>query len=346
MPAVSSKPKVRGASMPRRVYAPRCVGLALGFVAVYFNLLPGAHHTLVLGLLLAYCLAWPHLAFLTSRSSATPMRAEYRNLFIDAFAVGFFSGAMGCSPLPSVAIVTMIGMNNMAAGGLRLLLQGGAVTLAGLAAAWLGLQPEMVGQPSAGQVNACLPLLVLYPMSLGYVCFVTTSKLARHKDQLDVLSRTDHLTGLTNRKAFNDLLEAQFAATPGQCVVALVDVDYFKQINDRHGHLVGDRVLAKLSQVMLDCVREHDTVARYGGDEFCLILRDVDEAQAQVILERMRRLAAQVDADLGEPLRPTLSIGAALHQPQALSSAMWLNAADSALYQAKREGRNRVAFAV
>ncbi|WPO98074.1 diguanylate cyclase [Pseudomonas sp. HR96] len=345
MAAVASKTKVRGASMPRRVYAPRCVGLTLGFIAVYFNLLPGASYGSVLGLLIGYCFVWPHLAFLASRRSCAPMRAEYRNLFIDALAVGFFAGAMGCNPLPSVAIVTMIGMNNMAAGGLRLLLQGGAVSLFGLAIAWLGLQPGAVGQPSAGQVNACLPLLVLYPMSLGYVCFITTSKLARHKDQLDILSRTDHLTGLTNRKALNDLLEAQFAGEPGECVVALVDVDHFKQINDRHGHLAGDQVLARISRVMLECVREHDTVARYGGDEFCVILRQVDETQAEQILERMRCLAAQMDTGLGVPLRPTLSIGAALHHPRALNSVMWLNAADTALYRAKREGRNRVAFA-
>jgi diguanylate cyclase len=336
----------RGMSLPRRFYGPRCLGLALGFLTVYASLATPAGQLTALITLLLYCFAWPHLAYQLAARSAHPARCERRSMLFDAMAAGYFAGAMGFNPLPSVVIVTMVVMNNMACGGVSFLLRGALATALGAGVAWLSLSATLVHLPSAGQVNACLPLLVLYPLSLGYVCYLTATQLARHKDELRVLGNTDHLTGLTNRKALNDLLERFDEGHPSDVgnVVALIDVDHFKQINDRHGHLFGDRVLEHIAQVMRACVREQDTVGRYGGDEFCVILRDVSRSQAQAILERMRRLAERPDSASALPLASTLSIGAALYVFEARNSSSWLHEADVALYQAKRDGRNRVAF--
>lgn len=336
----------RGMSLPRRFYGPRCLGLALGCVTVYASLAtPSSDLITPIGLLL-FCLAWPHLAYQLAARSPNPIRCERRSMLFDALAAGYFAGAMGFNPLPSVVVVTMVVMNNMACGGARFLLRGALATAIGAGLAWLSLSAPLVHQASVAQVNACLPLLVLYPLSLGYVCYLTAMQLARHKNELRVIGNTDYLTGLTNRKALNDLLE-RFDDSPQADVghvVALIDVDHFKQINDRHGHLFGDRVLEHVAQVMRACVREQDTVGRYGGDEFCVILRDVSRPQALAILERMRCLAERPESASALPLTSTLSIGAALYGREARNSASWLHEADVALYQAKRDGRNRVAF--
>lgn len=335
-------------TLPKRFYLPRCIGLGLGFWPVYACLPALPYHGPVLGLLLLYCFGWPHVAYLLARIGARPLDTERRSMLVDALAAGFFAGAIGFNPIPSVAIVAMISMNNMAMGGPRFTGMGALASLAGAALAWLALAPPFAGALSQLQVAACLPLMILYPVSLGYVCYQSAMKLATQKKQLRRMSKTDHLTGLTNRAALNDILDESFSSPEtamNDSVIALIDVDGFKQINDRYGHLAGDRALQKVTEIMRACVREQDTVGRYGGDEFCVILRQVDRPEAARILERMRALAQQNRcAQDGERL-PTLSIGAAAYGPGASSGAMWIHQADQAMYEAKRGGRNRVVFA-
>jgi len=335
-------------ALPRRFYAPRCIGLGLGFLAVFFSL-PRQHlHLQVPAMLILYCFAWPHLAFQIARSSARPVDAERRSMLFDALAAGFFAGAIGFNPIPSVAIVIMVTMNNMAMGGPRFMILGAAASMAGAALACLTLRTPFDHALSQVQMMACLPLLVLYPLSLGYVCYLNATKLVEQKKKLSLMSRTDHLTGLSNRAAFNDTLDDWVSAPNAslrQSVLALIDVDEFKQINDRHGHLAGDLALKDVSDIMRACVRDQDTVGRYGGDEFCVLLRHVGRAEAARILERMRALAHRHRGQPGGEHRPTLSIGAAVYTPDAGTPAMWLHLADEAMYEAKRGGRNKVVFA-
>lgn len=335
-------------ALPKRFYVPRCLGLGMGFLAVYVNLPALRHEALVMGLLLGYCFLWPHLAYLLAKSSTRPLDAERRSMLVDALAAGFFAGAMGFNPVPSGCILTMVTMNNMAMGGPRFMLRGAVASLLGAALAYLTIGAPFTDALGHGQIASCLPLLLFYPLSLGYVFYLTAIKLIKHKNQLSEMSRTDHLTGLTNRAALNDILDDWVrAAGDGieRSVVALIDVDRFKDINDKHGHIAGDRALQKVARIMSSCVRERDTVARYGGDEFCVILRDTSEVEAARVFERMCALA-RVDAGVqaGEPV-PTLSIGAAMYSPRARTSAMWIHMADEAMYEAKKGGRDRVCFA-
>jgi diguanylate cyclase len=334
-------------SLAKRFYLPRCIGLTLGFVAVFFNLPAQSPYPLVLGALLAYCFGWPHAAYLLTRTSGRPMRTEYRNMLVDAAVSGFFAGAMGFNPIPSVAILSMVTMNDMAMGGPRFMLTGLVASVAGACTAFLALGLPFTSVLSQNQILACLPLLTLYPMSLGYVCYLTATKLARQRKQLSAMSKTDFLTGLTNRAALNDLLDEWFrmpGAHLNNSVIALIDVDGFKQINDEYGHLAGDRALQNVTGIMRACVRDEDTVGRYGGDEFCVVLRNLDRSEAVRILERMRALAHQHAAQQGGAPMPTLSIGAAAYGEHARTSALWIHQADEAMYEAKRGGRNRVVF--
>jgi two-component system cell cycle response regulator len=161
----------------------------------------------------------------------------------------------------------------------------------------------------------------------------------------------DALTKLFNKRYFLDRLdgELRFARRHNTNVaVLMVDVDHFKGVNDTHGHLAGDAVLANISTIIARAVRNEDVVARFGGEELGIILRQVPHEAARQLAERLRRLvetAATTGADTsGKQLKVTVSIGvASFPNAKAIDTVAGLiEAADQALYRAKHAGRNRV----
>jgi diguanylate cyclase (GGDEF)-like protein len=170
---------------------------------------------------------------------------------------------------------------------------------------------------------------------------------ARDRAEKELIRRAlhDHLTGLANRTLFIDRLKqalARSARSPGTIAVAFLDLDRFKLINDTLGHEAGDRVLRQMTERLLGVVREVDTPARFGGDEFVILfedLRNMDEATA--IGERLlQAIAEPMVLDTGEVV-VTTSIGIAVAQDPDESPEGLVRAADIALYQAKEEGRAR-----
>ena len=167
--------------------------------------------------------------------------------------------------------------------------------------------------------------------------------------QLTEQARRDPLTGVYNRLHMEEVLEREFsAATLHPMTVALIDLDDFKQINDRYGHLVGDQVLRQFAQTVQRVLRSTDFVARYGGEEFLLVLNYSNEAAAEQVLQRLlnevsRTPMAVVD---GQPVHTTFSAGIATHNSgpdnRFHNVRDLLQAADNVLYGAKRDGRNRV----
>lgn len=165
--------------------------------------------------------------------------------------------------------------------------------------------------------------------------------------QLERLSHTDPLTGLANRRSFIDTLLREFERSQrGNLPLALimVDADHFKQINDHYGHLLGDQVLIALAEALQHFMRPYDTAARFGGEEFAVILPATDLDQALLVAGRLReRVAARLFTGALEGLQVTVSLGvAALPHPRILTPEQLLHAADTALYQAKHNGRDRV----
>jgi diguanylate cyclase (GGDEF)-like protein len=142
--------------------------------------------------------------------------------------------------------------------------------------------------------------------------------------------------------------EVQRAARYGKelCVLFL-DLDRFKLVNDRYGHLVGSQVLRRLSQVLLECIRQVDTLARYGGDEFTILLADTNIDDGVRIAERIRRTVADTlfEGGAGDPIRLTISIGVAGYPRDGTTRTELLDAADKAMYRAKSRGRNCVCAA-
>jgi len=215
--------------------------------------------------------------------------------------------------------------------------------------------------PGLAAIQVASLLIVLFWLCL-YASYVRASRqrmrqrrfaLQAHQDtlrgmmrQLEDLVATDELTGLFNRRHFLRMASRELAALqPGaRHGLALIDLDYFKRINDVHGHAAGDQVLQAFAGVATGCLREGDILARYGGEEFVLLLPDIDPEDLIACCERLRLAFAKVEPQ-GLALN-NLSLSAGMTLMTAgddLDDA--LQRADQALYRAKREGRNRCAAA-
>ena len=176
-------------------------------------------------------------------------------------------------------------------------------------------------------------------------------KLGDTLGQLRQLATTDQLTGLLNRREFDRLLVEEVERTrrfERPLARVLIDLDHFKSINDRHGHPAGDTVLRTVATRITETVRSLDRVARIGGEEFAVLLMEtsVEEAMAaaQRLIEVMRGAPMAVSDEVRLPV--TISAGVAVAPTHAKESAALIEAADKALYTAKRNGRNRVVLAV
>ncbi|NMQ27123.1 GGDEF domain-containing protein [Candidatus Accumulibacter phosphatis] len=168
------------------------------------------------------------------------------------------------------------------------------------------------------------------------------------RQELHVQATTDSLTGMFNRRHFmalaeDELKRAHRYARP--ICVGMADMDHFKDINDRHGHAVGDRVLKSIAELFGHTLRQSDWVCRYGGEEFAFLFTETTLEEAHRLAERLCQRTADNCIDLGEDnsLPVTLSLGLADASGGSLEAA--LKRADAALYQAKKQGRNRVVIA-
>lgn len=204
----------------------------------------------------------------------------------------------------------------------------------------------------------------LFQLNLSYESLTgrlrTSLKDARHlAEQLRLLNReiehaarTDSLTGLANRRYFDEALGREMAQAERQSAalsVLLIDLDYFKRVNDTLGHQAGDAALRAVSQAIARTVRRGDTAARYGGEEFAVILPFTAREGAMIAAERLRQAIAELQLDLGPEIRSiTASVGGHTLGPVQRSDGSErraaMIAADTALYRAKQSGRNRVCW--
>jgi diguanylate cyclase (GGDEF)-like protein len=175
---------------------------------------------------------------------------------------------------------------------------------------------------------------------------VLRAELVRHSQELERLATTDDLTGLCNRRHFLALAEDERrrqASEHQPLALMLLDIDHFKSVNDRFGHDVGDAVIRHVADVCRGTVTATDILARFGGEEFVLLLPLVTGERAAARAEEMRRRleASPLKMDRAE-VRVTISVGVAEGSAELQSIGDLMKRADEALYQAKRDGRNRV----
>jgi diguanylate cyclase (GGDEF)-like protein len=174
---------------------------------------------------------------------------------------------------------------------------------------------------------------------------------AEAEQALSVLATTDSLTGLSNRRHFDEIFDGEWQRSMRQktsLAVLMIDADHFKAYNDSHGHLAGDRALAAIAECISNSTRRAtDFVARFGGEEFAVLLPDTSPDAAFAVAERIRKNVMTLGStQSGSPQIPTVSIGVASNLPQSgMHPRDLMNAADQALYEAKRNGRNRTELA-
>ncbi len=200
----------------------------------------------------------------------------------------------------------------------------------------------------AGQLAVSLDNALIYA-SLEHKVAERTRQLALANERLAQLSVTDPLTGLANRRRLeqavrDERLRARRSHAP--LSLAMVDIDHFKQYNDKYGHRAGDRCLQRVANQIARNVRESDLVARYGGEEFAIVMPDTDSQAGSEVAERVRAAVSRLAEPLAEGSLVTVSAGVAtLYHSEWADTDQLLEWADAALYEAKRTGRDRVCSA-
>lgn len=206
-----------------------------------------------------------------------------------------------------------------------------------------GTAPELAALEAAPQIVAAVEWPSC-PVAIQRSLRRSAAWLRRER-QLRALAYTDGLTGLLNRRGFDDqgarcIARARFERQPS--AVLLIDLDHFKQVNDRHGHAAGDAVLRHVGGLIPTMVRACDVVGRIGGEEIAIIMPGMSPEAARASAERLRAAIAETSVDVdGKRLRVTASIGIG-STGTAGDHVAAMRQADAALYEAKGQGRNRV----
>ncbi len=227
------------------------------------------------------------------------------------------------------------------------------------------LPPFYESQDEIGQIAQSLRMMMTTIYNMSDIYEVTRQELQGlytriqeqnetlriANDRLNSLAITDPLTGLPNHRAIMDHIDieiAQCQSTQRNCAIIFVDVDRFKHINDTWGHGAGDAVLYFVGQQLRSCVRQEDYIGRYGGEEFAILLTDIEQNEAFELAERLREAIAvqpytwQVDKNRMVAIPVTASFGLAVYPLDGVTRKELIAQADAAMYVAKHAGRNRV----
>jgi diguanylate cyclase (GGDEF)-like protein len=229
----------------------------------------------------------------------------------------------------------------------------------GVAALFL-LTDKPLGMPHANHLERFATMLVfvltigrcmflgIFSSSMRQSLYKSGLKLKEAYRRIEELAELDELTGSLNRRSIMRMLEEEIARSHRlnvPCTVALIDLDFFKRINDLYGHPTGDEVLRTFAITAFANIRSVDRFGRYGGEEFLLILPDTDETSAVQMLDRLRGIIAELDwSAFSSGMRVTISAGVAMLRANEISDTL-LARADGALYASKARGRNRITSA-
>ncbi len=315
----------------------------------------------------AQFLLYPQLAYLLARRARDPLAAEVRNMGVDAMWLGVWSAGMGF-PLWIAFLFAVGPCINLVA------FQGGRGVLKALVAHGLGMGVAGVVSGWHFAPHTSLPVSLLSMASLAAYLLVfgmsaqtravklnqMRQRLRRNEqalqaqlDEIRLLQNQlkdevdrDHLTGLYNRRHLAATIDrelARCARDDAPISAMMIDIDHFKQINDSHGHPVGDEVLKAVADVLGQALRAGDIACRYGGEEFLLLLPGMPLATAESRAHEIRRQVAGLRLSAqGTAFEVHVSVGVAEAPQNATDGPSLIRQADTALYRAKHLGRNRV----
>lgn len=340
----SSQP-LTGLRFARRMYLMRMLGTLLCFSPILSVLLEQQRSPVWLLLLSANAFVWPTVAFLRARRAVTPKKREHQHLVLDAAAGGFWIATIALCSLPSVVIATILVCDRLSAGGIKLMRKALLAMTAAFLVTWLAQGMPFRPQVSVTTLYATLPLIAIYILALSLLTNAISRQLSRKTRELERIAMTDPFLDIANRRLLELRIHNELSKLTDSChssALMFIDIDNFKEANDRFGHKAGDTLLVAVSDILRYVTRDNGTPARLGGDEFVVLLPNTSAEEASAIARTIMDRAAQVRVFPDNALNCTLSIGIACATAQMASVTDWLKAADDALYNAKREGKNRI----
>ncbi|WP_165967300.1 diguanylate cyclase [Luteimonas aestuarii] len=346
--AIAEELRARDLQFVRRIHRMRVLGVLLCMLPIASVLAERDAPGFWWLLLALNVMLWPPLAYRICRRARDPVEAQFRCLMLDSTFGGAWIAAMALSAAPTALFLAMLTADKIAAGGWSLAIRCTLAGLAGFAATWILLGFPYQPESSHRTLLLSFPFMFVYAIVLSVLTHRLMRRIFEQNRELARLNRTDPAMQLPNRPHFESIASrelARFHRYGRPTSILLVDVDHFKTINDRYGHGMGDVVLKGIAGVLRDSVRDVDLPARYGGDEFAVLLVDSDTPTALACAERMLRQVRALEFDAEPGLRCTLSIGVAELSPDYPALEHWIRAADAALYRAKAAGRDRVASA-
>lgn len=333
-------------SLYGRIYPMRILGMGLGGLSIASVLVSyGASADYYWPLLVLTCLVWPHAAYALARRSTNSFRAEQRNLLVDSAIAGLWVPLMHFNLLPSVMLIMATTFDKLNTGIRGLWLRSLPGMFGAMALATYIVHPVPL-LDTTFLVEVCtLPLLVVHTLGSSVTSYRLIRKIAHQNRLLEGLWRTDAQTGLSTREHWLQQAEAvarRVRDGRASAYLLIIDIDKFKRINDSLGHNVGDEAIAVVAAVIRNTVRIRDVGGRLGGDEFAVICDNLSADEAHHIAERIRGGVERTRLPDAPDLRLSCSIGIAAASVAHADLREWMAAADSALYAAKRAGRNTV----
>ncbi|QNQ20899.1 diguanylate cyclase [Kosakonia sp. SMBL-WEM22] len=336
--------KLRSQRFVRRMFMMRQLGTVLCYVPILSVLKEAGYGIPSILLLSANAFVWPWIACLRATRSADPASAEKKNLTADAFLGGIWVALMQMSPFPSCIIMAVLASDRYAAGGLTQLKSAVKAFLCAFLPLWLikggGVNLELTPRT----VWLTLPLATFYILALSIASYNLTLKLRKRNHELERIALMDPELEIPNRRMFDRRLESEYLSTlrgDSSGYLLLMDLDYFKSVNDTWGHEAGDFLLTQISRVLRNHIGYKDTPARFGGDELGVIVHNASDLSVMILARRLQKKIGEIRLPASSEFRCTMSIGIA-SAAEAGSIYDWLRHADTALYKVKRSGRDGV----
>lgn len=329
--------------MPRRVYYFRILGMALGGIAIATVLIENQNHWGYWLWWVFSCLLWPHLAFLIAKNHSKPFVAERCNLLFDSFIAGTWAALMWFNLLPAVILLVITTADKVNSGIRKLWLYSQPVMFLGVLTGLFLTGFAFYPTTSMLVILGSLPVIIVHTFFVSMGSYKLVRKVQFQNIRLKELSQIDWLTQIYNRGYWQDLVNKLLKGHTKLDVMTLIliDIDHFKQINDKYGHSVGDDVIKMIAMVLTDSIPENAIAGRLGGDEFAIVVH-ADQQQAAGYAKQICQQIAELNFPQASELCCSVSIGLAENDGSIRDLRLWFDQADHMMYQAKNQGRNQV----
>ncbi|KAF1054259.1 MAG: putative diguanylate cyclase DgcC [Stenotrophomonas maltophilia] len=334
--------KQAGISFARRLYGPRTAGCALSFIYIAMVIWPAAPANWVWGWMLVNGFVWPAFARWLALRSEHPYQVELRNLMLDSVFAGGWVAVMHFNVLPSVLLLSMVSMNNVAAKGLLFMLQGFAAQIAG--ALLMGLLIGFAFEPYSRNevIWACLPMLIIYPLSVGWTSHALAVRLFQHRKAFRIINSFDEQDRLLSYDDWMSALAEDFRRckrSNGFSTLAVLRIDDFASLYQEHGYLAAQAVSARLGQLLKAEVRSGDQLGHSGLDEYLVVFPNTREGVAQAVLDRIRDRFCHFGERAEELPDVSLSMGLVEFNYLHSSERIWLDSARAGVQPSRSGGR-------